>query len=188
MLSKEGARLQVFLDLQRRHRLRRGPDELIILDEHTIERSWGWVFFYTTRGWRDGDFNYAVGGDALYIVNRDGNMRFAGTGRPVEEYIRDYESELERQSGAWELVIHEPADCSLDIAMRIRSALGMSVAALGEVRHSLPGVVSSGAFADLEPVRQRLIAAGVQAVVRRAGAQEAEPDAPPASSRDLGSL
>src|SRR4051794_14841715 len=116
MLSRDGARLQVFLDLQRRHGLRRGPDELVILDEQTIERPWGWVFFYTTRGWRDGDLNYAVGGNAPYMINRDGSMRFAGTGCPIDDYILEYETEMERQSGTWELVVTETADCSLIVA------------------------------------------------------------------------
>jgi Immunity protein 35 len=96
MLSMDGARLQVFLDLQRRHGLRRGPEELVILDEHTITRPWGWVFFYTTRGWKDGDIRYALGGNAPYMVNRNGSIQFAGTGRPIEDYIRKYETQLEK--------------------------------------------------------------------------------------------
>src|ERR1700722_457835 len=95
MLSRDGARLQVFLELQRTCGLRSGPEELVILDEYTIERSWGWVFFYTTRGWRDGDIRYAVGGNAPFIVNRvDGSLRVTGTAAPIEHYIVQYEAEL----------------------------------------------------------------------------------------------
>ena len=50
MLSREGTRLQVFLELRRLNGLRSGPDELVVLDKHTIERPWGWAFFYTTQG------------------------------------------------------------------------------------------------------------------------------------------
>ena len=168
MLTQDGARLQVFLDLQR-YGQRRGPEELVILDEHTIERPWGWVFFYTARGWRDGDWKYAIAGNAPYMVNRsDGSMQFAGTGRPIEEYIQDYEAELERQTGVWELFINEPADCPLRVASGIRSSLGLSVVQIGALKQRLPCVWSSGAFVDLEPVCQRLVAAGVRAEVRRA--------------------
>ncbi len=97
MLSREGARLQVFLELRRLNGLRSGPDELVVLDEHTIERPWGWAFFYTTRGWRDGDIKFAVGGNAPYIVNRlDGTLRPTGTAAPIEYYIQEYEAQLAR--------------------------------------------------------------------------------------------
>lgn len=172
MLSREGARLQVFLELRKRHGLRRGPEELVILDEHTIERPWGWVFFYTTRGWRDGDINYAVGGNAPYMIGRDGSIRFAGTSRPVEEHIREYEAELERREGAWELFVGEPADCPLGVARCIRSALGLSVLELGSLRRRLPAAVATGAAVDLEAACGRLVAAGVRAVVRRTGEQK----------------
>ena len=98
MLTHDGARLQVFLELRRRHGLRSGPEEIVILDEHTIARSWGWVFFHTTRGWADGDIRYAVGGNAPIIVNRhNGALIDTGTAYPVEHYIAEYEAELERR-------------------------------------------------------------------------------------------
>ena len=95
MITRDGARLQVLLELRRVCGLRSGPEEIVLLDEHTIERPWGWVFFYTTRGWRDGDTRYAVGGNAPYIVNRfDGSLRLTGTAVPIEHYIEEYEAEL----------------------------------------------------------------------------------------------
>jgi Immunity protein 35 len=171
VLSREGAKLRVFLDLRERHGLLRGPEELVIIDEHTIERPWGWVFFYTTRGWIDGDWEYAIAGNAPYMVGRNGSVQHAGTARPIEEYIRDYESELERRSGAWELFIAEKSDCPLAVASGIRSALALSVNELGALRRRLPVVIASGAAVDLEPACSRLVAAGVRAVVRRSGHQ-----------------
>jgi hypothetical protein len=98
MLTRDGARLQVFLELRRTCGLRSGPEEIVILDEHTIERPWGWVFFYTTSGSRDGDIRYAVGGNAPYIVNRfDGSLVVTGTAAPIEHYIEEYEAELARK-------------------------------------------------------------------------------------------
>src|SRR4051794_35078912 len=100
MLTREGARLQVFLELRRRHGLRHGPEELVIVDERVIERPWGWVFPYTTRGWLNGDMRYAVGGNGPIMINRhDGSMRSCGTGLPTEYYIQLYEAELAMQHG-----------------------------------------------------------------------------------------
>jgi len=92
MLTREGAQLQVLLELRSRHGLRSGPEELVIMEEHTIERSWGWVFFWTTRGWLNGDHRYAVGGNAPILIDRhDGSMRGCPTSRSIEECISEYE-------------------------------------------------------------------------------------------------
>ena len=65
-------------------------------DENTIEKEWGWVFFYTSdRYLKTGDFRYAVAGNAPYIVNRHtGEVRVTGTAQRIEHYIAEYEREL----------------------------------------------------------------------------------------------
>jgi hypothetical protein len=157
------------LKLQRLNGHRRGWEELVIVDDRVIERPWGWVFPYTTRGWLNGDFEYAVAGNGPIVVNRhDGTMRHCGTAFPAEHYVREYEAELERREGAWEFVILEPAACPLVVARGLRSALGLSVHGLAALKKQLPGVLQVGARADLDPVRQRLVAEGVRAELRRA--------------------
>jgi hypothetical protein len=68
-------------------------DEFIILDEATIERPWGWVFFYTSPHWRDTqDFAYAIAGNAPYLVEREsGTVHVTGTAYGIETYIANYE-------------------------------------------------------------------------------------------------
>ncbi|MDG3007557.1 YrhB domain-containing protein [Paludisphaera mucosa] len=169
MLSRDGARLQVFLELRRRHGLRSGPWELVILDDLTIEREWGWVFFYTTRGWRDGDLRYAVGGNGPLLIDRhDGSIRSTGTSGATEDAVADYEAELERRREAWELVIREPADAPLEMVSRLRRGLGLTPAEAIALRKRLPGVCRTGARRDLEPDLARLLAAGVAAEIRQA--------------------
>jgi hypothetical protein len=71
------------------------PDDgWVILDEHTIERRWGWVFFHDSRRHQEtGDSRFAVAGNAPYIVRRaDGAVFVTGTARPVEEYIAEFEA------------------------------------------------------------------------------------------------
>jgi hypothetical protein len=167
MLTRDGARLQVFLELRRRHGIRRGPEELVIVDDKVIERSWGWVFPYTTRGFLNGDMRYAIAGNGPIMINRhDGTMRACGTGMPTEHYVDEYESELERRQAAWELVVLEPGNCPTIIARGLRSALGLSILELDALKRRLPCVIQMGAYADLSSLLQRLIKAGVRAEIR----------------------
>jgi Immunity protein 35 len=66
----------------------------VVLDQHTIERGWGWVFFYDSRRHQEtGDSRYLVAGNAPFFVRRsDGAVFVSGTARPVEDYIGDFEA------------------------------------------------------------------------------------------------
>jgi hypothetical protein len=101
MLTKDDGRTLVVAELARpsKHGSSSDPADLVIIDENTIEKSWGWVFFYTSqRHLRTGEIRYALAGNAPYIVNRHtGEIRVSGTARPVEHYIEEYESELARR-------------------------------------------------------------------------------------------
>jgi len=68
-------------------------DAYIVLDDDTIERSWGWVFFYTSQRWRDtGDIAYAIVGNAPLLVERSsGRLIVTGTVFPIARYLQAYE-------------------------------------------------------------------------------------------------
>lgn len=68
-------------------------DDWVVLDEATIEKPWGWVFFYTSKLWREtGDIKYAVAGNSPLIVERkDGCILSTGTACATESYIENYE-------------------------------------------------------------------------------------------------
>ena len=68
-------------------------DTLVILDEETIEKKWGWVFFFTSRKWNEtGDLRYAIAGNAPYLVERASGRCFpTGTAYGIEHYIDNYE-------------------------------------------------------------------------------------------------
>jgi hypothetical protein len=67
-------------------------DEWVVIDRLTIERDWGWVYFWDSRLHQEtGDKKYRVAGNAPFIVRRvDGMTLGTGTDRPVEEWIEDY--------------------------------------------------------------------------------------------------
>lgn len=68
-------------------------DALLVLDDATLEKSWGWVFFYTSRRYHEtGDFRYALAGNAPYLVERaTGRLHATGTAYPTADYIANYE-------------------------------------------------------------------------------------------------
>jgi len=73
------------------------PDMVLeIVDEATIEKKWGWVFFYdSVAHMRSGDIKDAIAGNAPIIVNRaNGELVITGTAWPIEKYIEDYETRL----------------------------------------------------------------------------------------------
>ncbi len=93
MITKEHARELVEAEFCQRPDWLPPEDELIIVDEATIERRWGWVFFYTSRRWREtNDVQYAIAGNAPVIVEKAaGKLISAGTARSIEFYIENYE-------------------------------------------------------------------------------------------------
>jgi hypothetical protein len=95
MISREQARALVEAEIHR-------PDpcgaqgSVKIVEDSTIERSWGWVFFYESSEYlRTGNESAALAGNAPYIVNRHtGEVIVTGTAWPTQKYIDDYESRL----------------------------------------------------------------------------------------------
>lgn len=71
-------------------------DSLVLLLQETIERPFGWVFFYSSLLHREtGELMYALAGNAPLIVNRfSGAVTATGTAQPVARYIAEYEARL----------------------------------------------------------------------------------------------
>lgn len=68
----------------------------VVVDSHTIEKPFGWVFFYNTKKFVEtGVFRYRLAGNGPVIVNKhDGTIEFFGTVKPPSEFIAEYESKL----------------------------------------------------------------------------------------------
>jgi hypothetical protein len=68
------------------------PMELVILDQHTIETDFGWVFFWNSKKYVEaGEYQYALAGNGPLIVDRrDGSIHETSTAEPVEEIVDRY--------------------------------------------------------------------------------------------------
>lgn len=70
-----------------------GIEEMILYDNATIERPFGWVFFYNSKLFiESGDIgDDAVGNAPIIVDRRDGSIHVTGTAGPLERYLDRYE-------------------------------------------------------------------------------------------------
>ncbi len=70
--------------------------DLIVVDDATVEREFGWVFFYQSKQYLETrDHSAQLVGNAPLIVNRfTGDLVPTGTAHPTEYYLERYEASL----------------------------------------------------------------------------------------------
>lgn len=91
MIDKDAAR-KIALDFLAKKRRADAP-ELVLLDDKTIERPFGWVFFYEAKKFLNShDVKERLIGNSPFIIDRnDGSLHVTGTRRPIEFYLEAYE-------------------------------------------------------------------------------------------------
>lgn len=69
----------------------KGGPNLAIMEDHTLEREFGWVFFWNSKQYLEsGDKMQALGGNApLVVLKKDGSVIVTGTALPVERYLEN---------------------------------------------------------------------------------------------------
>lgn len=69
-------------------------DEIVLVYEATIEKTWGWVFFNTSKKWSETkSVQYALAGNSPVIVERrTGKVLETGTAQSLDHYIERYEA------------------------------------------------------------------------------------------------
>jgi hypothetical protein len=68
--------------------------ELVLLEKETLERKFGWVFFYDSKQHAEtADFRHALAGNAPIVITRaDGVVHETGTAMPLEQYLTQYDA------------------------------------------------------------------------------------------------
>ena len=68
----------------------------VVVDEHTIERSFGWIFFYNSERFvTTGSAMYRLAGNGPVFVNKvTESIEFFGSTAPLEVLISRYERAL----------------------------------------------------------------------------------------------
>lgn len=74
-------------------------DLYVILEDKTIEKAYGWVFFFTTKKYLEsGDYKDGLGiGMGPILVNKDGRSAVSlGTWGSIEQLISKYEEQQQQ--------------------------------------------------------------------------------------------
>lgn len=71
-------------------------DPFVVLEKRTIEKPFGWVFFYNSKKFVEtGEFRYRLAGNGPVIVNKhNGSVDFFGGAKPSQVIVADYEEEF----------------------------------------------------------------------------------------------
>jgi hypothetical protein len=95
MLTLAAARERALQSIARSTGL--NPAEVRVIDDATIEKYYGWVFFYNSAGYLDtGNPRLALAGNAPIVVMKgSGEVIPLGTARPVEDYLAALEGKLD---------------------------------------------------------------------------------------------
>lgn len=89
MIEKDAAAAKSYIGSIKVH----GGNDLVLLEDKTIERPFGWVFFYDSKKYLEtGDYRDIVLGNAPIIVDRrDGSVYATVAGRPLDYHVAEYE-------------------------------------------------------------------------------------------------
>jgi hypothetical protein len=79
-----------------------GEHDFVIMKDKTVERAFGWVFFYTTRKYLEThDPQYLVPGAApLVVLREDGSTEFLPTSIPPTRAIELFQKRWEQRKSA----------------------------------------------------------------------------------------
>lgn len=70
--------------------------EVQLIDEETISKTYGWVFFYQSKKYLETEnFSEMLVGNAPILINRiNGELKVLGTAHTVEHYLEEYEKTI----------------------------------------------------------------------------------------------
>lgn len=139
----------------------------IIFGDATIEKSWGWIFFYNNeRYYRTRDPSDAhVGGGPLFFNRETGDVRSFDSGCNLEDEIYDYEMELASLDRYWSLWITDSQERSSTI-LKVKHLLKLSTEHARDFVPTLPTPFFRGARRHLDWMASKCDALGIQTEIR----------------------
>jgi len=129
-------------------------DSLIILDVHTIEKEYAWIFFYQSKKYEETkDIRFLVGGNGpLFISKTNGQIASFRTGLSIDEMIDQYEEE----NNYWHLTLNQKMLLNVNQFLAIRKLLHWSITQLSDFKKSTNNIVEIGSKRRLLAIQEQL--------------------------------
>lgn len=131
-----------------------GIDDLTIVDNETLEKSYAWIFFYSSRRYIEtGDINYAIGGNGpLFISKIDGHISTFPTGLSINGMVDEYEETHK----IWKLIISDTLYTDLKQTLALKIALRLSTTEIAEYKHTHRTTLDIGSESRLSRLQKEL--------------------------------
>ena len=97
-MNKSTLRKSEALELVSKRLEEKSPEavQYVVVEESTIEKPWGWIFFYQSEKYLEtGIFMHRLAGNGPVFVNKEtGEMDFFGSAPSLDVLLADYERRL----------------------------------------------------------------------------------------------
>lgn len=156
-LSLEEAVQHVYANVLHRDETAPLEQRTIIFDDATIEKHWGWVFFfnnekyYRTRNPSDAH----IGAGPLFLNRQTCEIRRFGSGGCLADEVFDYEMELEAAGRHWCLRLAEDQDRRTAI-LKLKALLKIDLESARNLVPRLPSTLFTGIRRHLDWMKVQL--------------------------------
>lgn len=158
MISFEQAR-KIMVDRLENSRFS-DEDSLIILDEFTIEKPYGWVFYYTSKLYYETkNSQYAIAGNSPIIVDKQtGEQSSYMSAYSDEEMLQKHEEEKR----IWRLNLTESHLLDKPQLIRLKNKLNLNLNTLKDIKNNQNYLLDSGSEYRLKLLQIELLNIGIE--------------------------
>lgn len=147
-------------------------DSFVLLRDQTIERPYGWIFFYGSKLWHETkDTKYLIAGNGPLLVEKhSGAISQLGTAHGVLGQIRKYEDE----NKIWDLVVLDGSNLTNDSGLDLRNRFGFSFQDSIKTRKESGYIFDSGAEVRLKEIKIELDQFEIKSIIKISEKYESE--------------
>lgn len=138
-------------------------NELVIVDNATIEKPYAWIFHYTSKLYLEtGYMGYALGGNApLFIAKTNGQVSTYRTGLSIAGMIEEYEEEFH----IWQLVLLTNIYADIGKLHSLKRTLVLSINDIADYKQNKKMILDKGSEKRLLNLQQLLKKEDIQTEV-----------------------